>query len=153
MKKRSFLTIATGLVLVSAVVIGMTGQGIVNAEECRIVRLHGNPAEGAMGSGVDIRIEPETVLVTPGTCVIWMNWVRAAKAKVEFAEGKACQAATTAPTGFVLDAKSCYATDYIPLGGTTSLQFTEPGTYKFSVQVSGGGSPKWGSVVVSKAEM
>lgn len=45
--------------------------------------------------------------------------------------------ATRAPAGFRVDAMNCYVTDYIPLGGTGSLMFTNRGTFDYEVEAPG----------------
>ena len=94
-----------------------------------------------------IRIEPATLQIDKGSVVIWNNWAKASEVKVIFEEGKVCQDVTEAPTGFSMDAKQCYVTTWIPLGGTSSLKFTQTGTYKYKVETTGGISGA-GSIIV-----
>jgi hypothetical protein len=133
MNKKKLL-IALGLVgLVFSIAIFQTTQGTVNAKEARIVSIFG----GDTYSLKSIRLEPQYLTISKDTVVIWNNWARAHEVKVIFEEGKKCQDVTDAPTGFKLDFKSCYVTSWIPLGGTSSLRFTEKGVYKYVVETSG----------------
>ena len=133
MNKKKLL-IAVGLVLVFSIAIFQTNQGTVNAKETRIVRIFG----GETYSLKSIRLEPQYLTISKDTVVIWNNWARAHEVKVIFEEGKKCEDVTDAPTGFKLDAANCYVTSWIPLGGTSSLKFTEKGVYKYVVETSGG---------------
>ena len=86
------------------------------------------------GGTAQIRLEPETILVSKGTCVIWNNWTGAQEVIVKFEEGKKCDDVTDAPVGFKLDAANCFVTDLIPFGGTSSLRFVEEGSYDYVVE-------------------
>lgn len=100
---------------------------ILDAQECRIVRISG-------GTGVQtdgLWIDPDVLMVPKGSCVIWINWVRKEDVTVKFEEGKKCQDVTDAPTGFSMNTEGCYVTSWIPLGGTSSLTFKEAGTYEY----------------------
>ena len=131
---RKILSVAVMLVFILALTTLLANQETLSAQECRLVRLH-----GGIGANVaEIRIEPRTLWISKGTCVIWSNWVRTDEVKVEFEEGKKCEDVTDAPVGFKLDADNCYVTDFISLGGTSSLRFNEAGTYKYTVEAAGG---------------
>ena len=104
------------------------------AQETRIVRLHG----GTSYSTNSIRIEPATLQISKGGVVVWNNWAKTSEVKIIFEEGKICQDVTAAPMGFTLDAKQCFVTTWTPLGGTSSLRFTQAGKYRYVVEASGG---------------
>ena len=131
---KKILSVAVGLALILSLTTLMTIHETVNAQECRLVRLHG----GIGGNVSEIRIEPRTLWVSKGTCVIWSNWVRTDEVKVKFEDGKKCEDVTDAPVGFTMDADNCYVTDWIALGGTSSLKFNEAGTYKYTVEAAKG---------------
>jgi hypothetical protein len=132
--KKKILTVAVGLAFILALTTLLANQETVSAQECRLVRLH-----GGIGANVsEIRIEPRALWISKGTCVIWSNWVRTDEVKVKFEEGKKCEDVTEAPAGFTLNADNCYVTDWIALGGTSSLKFNETGTYKYVVEAAGG---------------
>ena len=131
---KKILSVAVGLALVLALTTLMANQDTASAQECRLVRLH-----GGIGTNVsEIRIEPRALWISKGTCVIWSNWVRTDEVKVIFEEGKKCEDVTDAPVGFTMNADNCYVTDFISLGGTSSLKFNEAGTYKYTVESAGG---------------
>ena len=104
------------------------------AQDTRVIRLYG----GTSFSHDGIRIEPDITLISEGGVVIWNNWAKSSEVKIVFEEGKVCQDVTEASMGFTLDAKQCYVTTWIPLGGTSSLRFTEKGKYPYVVEAAGG---------------
>lgn len=132
---KQFKTVNT-IILVVAFAVGffLASGNRAFAKETRIVRIHG----GVSFSTKALRLEPDIITVTPGSVVIWNNWAKASDVKVTFKEGKICQDVTEAPMGFSLDARQCYVTSWIPLGGTSSLRFTEAGTYEYVVETTGG---------------
>jgi hypothetical protein len=87
-----------------------------------------------------IRIEPETLLISKGDCVIWFNRAESAEeVKVSFEGGKKGLSGTEAPTGFSLDEASCYATSWIPFAKTSSLRLMEKGTYVYVIEANAWG--------------
>jgi hypothetical protein len=69
--------------------------------------------------------------------VVWINWVPSNDVSINFKEdGKRCSDTTEAPVGFKMS-ENCYITDFISLGGTSSLKFNEAGTFKYQVEVPG----------------
>ena len=73
-----------------------------------------------MATHGSIRLEPETISISKGTCVIWLNWAAAAQEmKVVFEDGKKCSSVSEASVGFSLDHENCYITSGIPFGGTS----------------------------------
>ena len=138
-KKR--LLISAGLTFVFAMTIFMTNQGAVNAQECRIIRLHGTAAPD-----VTIDIEPKTLRISKGGCVIWSNWARASEVQIVFEEGKKCEDMTDSATGFKLDAHNCYVTSFVSIGSTSSLKFNEEGTFDYEVR-AGVGIKEKGKIV------
>jgi len=137
--------IGLGLLLFSGILLTNLR---VDAQECHIVRISGSAAAASN----EIILDPPTVVIPKGGCVVWVNWVRASQIKVIFEEGKQCVDMTQAPVGFKLDTvKNCYVTDWIPLGGTSSLMFKDKGTYKYRVEATGGIKVKQtGQVEVTK---
>ena len=128
-KKRLLFTV--GLALVFAMTAFLVSQGTVDAQKCRIIRIHQEKGS----AGMKIRIEPQSMHIDKDTCVIWINWVPKEEVRVIFKEdGKNCQDATDSPMGFSM-AENCYVTNFIPLGGTSSLKFNSEGTFRYEVQV------------------
>ena len=58
-----------------------------------------------------------------------------------FFEGKRCQNMTKSPVGFKMDWNSCYVTDYLDFGRTSSLLFDQAGTFKYEVEFKSTSSP------------
>jgi plastocyanin len=113
------------------------------AEKCAIVTIKSQ--EG---------ISPETSRIKKGDCVVWMNWTRAEDVKIIFKEGKRCQDMTKSPVGFRMDWNSCYITDYLDFGRTSSLLFDQAGTFKYEVEFKTRageikiGTAKFGTIIV-----
>jgi len=132
MNNKKLLFIA-GLSLVVALTAFLVSKGTLDAQKCSIIRIH----EEKGSAGTTVRIEPESLQVSKDTCVIWINWVPKQEVSIVFREdGKRCQDATAAPMGFKM-AENCFVTDFIPLGGTSSLKFNDEGTFKYEVEVPG----------------
>jgi len=137
------LVITLGVSFVVAMMIGFLSLEIVSAQECRIIKIHGRTEHPS------IMIEPETVFLSKGDCVVWFNRFTAEDVKVTFADGKKCLDVTHAPMGFSLNAQACYVTSWMPFVGTSSLRFMEKGTYEYSVEAKNiGGVKAKGRIVV-----
>lgn len=94
--------------------------------DCKIVTLHGKNM---------ITVDPETVTVPKGACVIWFSRAEPNTLRITFREGKKCQESSEAPSSFILDQAGCYTTSYNMKEGTTaSLRFMEPGTYDYEIE-------------------
>ena len=130
MRKKGLL-IAVGLSFVFTMIIYLSNYGTTFAQECRVVRIIG------MEIHKSARIEPETLLVAKGDCVVWFNRAAAEEIKVTFEDAKKCVSVTNAPVGFSADSAGCYVTNWIPFGGTSSLRFMEKGTYGYVLEVKG----------------
>lgn len=130
-----------GGILFVCLIMVLMNTVICPAQECRVIRIQGG------GTSSEIYLEPETAAVSKGTCIIWTNWVGAASVTVNFEDGKKCEDVTLAPVGFELKETNCYVTSSIPLGGTSSLRFSEKGSYEYSVKSSSGASVR-GRIVV-----
>ena len=102
-------------------------------------------------------IEPDTLNVNKGDCVVWINWARGEDAQVIFREGKKCSDMTKAPIRFKPDFSGCYLTDFLGFGETASLVFAETGRFDYEVEfktvgglygAGGGTTKKLGSIIV-----
>jgi len=136
--------ILVGVFFVLCVGVILVNQGTANASEVRIVRIMG----GETVSLDTIRLEPEFLTVSPGTVVIWNNWVRAYEVKIIFEEGKVCADVTDAEIGFKLDEKNCFVTTWIKIGETTSLRFNQKGSFKYIVETPDGRIKSTGTIRV-----
>ena len=127
--KKMRCALAIVMVLTFAATLFLMQSEAINAQECRLVRIYA-ALDKPTSPG---RLEPDVLSIDKGGCVVWINWGQD-RVLVNFREGKKCQAVTEAPTGFRLDANTdCYVTDFVPFGGTSSLKFSEPGTYQYEV--------------------
>jgi len=144
---RYWLIAGITLLMVSATLF-LASPKAVNAQQCEIVRIY-----ATFQPQPSTRLEPETLSIDKGGCIVWLNWGRD-KVKVNFRAGKECQAVTEAPTGFKFDkTQDCYVTDFLSLGGTSSLKFNDSGTYKYEVTWEGKqGVVQKGKVIVRAPE-
>jgi hypothetical protein len=127
--KKMRCAVAIIMVLTFAATLFLMESEAIDAQECRLVRIY----SAGQNPGASGRLEPDVLSVDKGGCVVWVNWGQD-RVLVNFRDGKKCQAVTEAPTGFKLDANTdCYVTDFVPFGGTSSLKFSEPGTYHYEV--------------------
>ena len=93
--------------------------------------------------------------VKKGDCVVWINFTGSSgagytreDAQLSFKDGEKCVRATKAPVGFAMDvSKGCYITGWLSYGQTSSLMFTDPGTYDYQVDFKVGGNVK-GTIIV-----
>jgi hypothetical protein len=122
MKKWASIGIWAGLIFTMVVILG--NPGIAGAQEkCLPVYIRSHAG-----------IEPETLNVTKGDCVVWINWTRGEDVRVIFREGKKCADMTKAPVRFKQDFSGCYLTDYLNFGETSSLVFAEAGKFDYEVE-------------------
>jgi plastocyanin len=142
MKKAKWMFIAVGVVFLFTTVLFLGSPATVGAtEQCSIVTIRGRE-----------NIEPLTVSVKKGDCVIWTNFTGGAAqpqdVKLIFKEGEKCIKATKSPTLFKLDVPSgCFIAGAMGYGQVASLIFTEPGTYKYEIEFKAGGKNS-GAVIV-----
>lgn len=123
MKKMSGLFFGTMMVLVFLFMVLLGNPAIVKAQE-KCIPVYIRSHEG---------IEPETLNVAKGDCVVWINWTRGEDIKVIFREGKKCADMTKSPKGFKPDFSGCYLTDHLGFGETSSLLFVEAGRFNYEV--------------------
>lgn len=99
-----------------------------------------------------LELDPPTLYVQSGSVVIWVNGVTNQEVKVVFKDGKACQDVAITPKfkGFQLDSKSCFVTTFMPYASTSSLQFTDVGTFEYDIVTEDGKMSTKGQVVVRK---
>ena len=137
MKKRVVIVIALFVLSTALVLID---RAPVDAQEQQLVRILGGIATGASELNKPINIEPPTLTVSEGGVVTWLNWSRNSECvQVIFEDGKSCDDSSDAPSGFSMQTDGCYVTSWITFGGTSSLHFTEPGTFTYTVEAKTGG--------------
>jgi hypothetical protein len=133
MQKMLCLWVVVSLSVLFLFGVFVTNHGAAGAAEAQLVKIQ--PAGEGVLAG--LYIDPPVLYIDKNTIVIWMNGVPQREVQVVFQEGKACKDVTINPMGFGLDAVNCYVTSFIPYGDTSSLQFPEPGTFKYVVQTEG----------------
>ncbi len=77
-------------------------------------------------------IEPGTLEIAHGDCVLWLNWGDGAE--VIFNEGEKAKDMTKDPVKFKMDSKGRYVTDYFGRDETASLLFPKKGSFNYEVQ-------------------
>jgi hypothetical protein len=143
MRKRKNLILSAGIIC-AALMFLLVSAVPVSAQECRIVRVHGTQAPE------QIHLEPSTSWIAENTCVVWVNWSQFTDIKVKFHDGEVCRKGTSANVGFNLDTESCYLTDWMPVGGTSSLTFVKPGIYNYTVETATGSYVAEGKIVLKE---
>ena len=125
------LLVLIGFIFFFTTIIYLSNLKRIYAQECRIVKLHGRTGYPSLN------IEPSTIFLSKGDCVVWFNGVPTGEVKVTIANDKKCESVTNASRWFSLDESlSCYVTNWIGFTGTASLRFMEKGTYKYVVEAS-----------------
>ncbi|SPD75223.1 exported hypothetical protein [uncultured Desulfobacterium sp.] len=144
--KKFFVTSMGILVLFGAVLF--LGRALAFAETCQVVSITSEKA----GTADRIIITPDKITVPPGSCVVFMNWVRNDKVRVSFRENvKECKLTLDANAGFGLAVgEECYLTDYLTRGKTASMYFTSPGVFKYTLDMEGKPSVKTEGVIEVK---
>jgi hypothetical protein len=104
----------------------------------------------AKGDNTELRVNPPDLYVKKGTIVIWMNSIVDEEVQVIFRDGKTCKDVSFSPAekGFALDAKSCYVTTLIPYASTSSLQFTDTGSFDYAISNLSGKINGKGKIIV-----
>lgn len=102
------------------------------------------------GDNTELKLNTPDLFITKGTIVIWMNSVVDEEVQVVFRDGKTCKDVSFSPIekGFSLDAKSCYVTSFIPYASTSSLQFTDVGSFDYAVSNISGKITGKGKIIV-----
>lgn len=79
-------------------------------------------------------LEPNKVISSKGTTVIWLNSTYR-PVTISFEGGDKVQLSCTEPKLFTLGSDGTYNSETIPFGGTASLCFIEEGEFKYKVRV------------------
>lgn len=121
----------------AAIVFGvvMSTQNTIMATDAKLIQVSPIGKEKTVGLDVD----PAEVKVKMNTIVIWLSAVQDSEIKIEFADGKKCKSVTAHADGFNLDQdRWCYVTSYVPFAGSSTLQFTDKGTYRYTIYTKDG---------------
>ena len=122
-RRRSLMGIAVASIFTTTILLGY--PEIIGAKQ-----------EGAQCAVVDINrnntIEPETLEIAKGDCVLWLNWGNGAE--VIFSEGGKSKDMTKDPVRFKMDSEGRYLTDYFGRNETASLLFPKKGTFSYEVK-------------------
>ena len=143
--KTNKLLIGIGTASIFTLVIFLGNPVIIGAvEKCDIVTIQSRAG-----------ISPETLHIKKGDCVVWINRTLGEDVKINFKEGKKCQDMTKSAVGFKMDWNSCYVTDYLDFGRTSSLLFDHAGTFRYEVEFKSRtgegtriGTARFGTIIV-----
>ncbi len=146
MKKTSLLWFV-GIVLIITIGLLPATIGTSFATSASLIRVYTGADEKPT-----LELDPPALYVQSGSVVIWVNGVMNQEVKVVFKDGKACQDVAISPKfkGFQLDSKSCFVTTFLPYASTSSLQFTDVGTFEYEIVTDDGKMTTKGQVVVRK---
>jgi|GEM_PF-614365 len=140
--KIKYLLIVTAFILTTVCFLEEAVTSFA-AESCNVVTIRGRG-----------NIEPHVVTIKKGDCVVWINFNGSSPGQpmqsiiLSFKDGGKCIKVTKSPVGFKMDASSgCYVAGWLGFGETSSLMFTEPGTYNYEVQFKVGGKDS-GTIIV-----
>ena len=150
--KNKKLLISLGLALIFAAGLLFIDQGVSSADDdCQIVRLISRANQ-------DLSIDPKTIVVDKGTCIVWFNKASRREAQVElrshieivFEDGKkVCEDVVEATMDFEINADNCLITKtHVPPFGTASLNFNKPGTFDYVAKVKGQLTKAKGQIIV-----
>lgn len=141
----SKLALMSKLILSVMVVTLLAATGPTFAEDAQVVLIF-----KAKGDNTELRLNPPDLYIKKGTIVIWMNSVMGEEVQVVFRDGKTCKDVSFSPVekGFSLDAKSCYVTSFIPYASTSSLQFTDTGSFDYAISNMTGKINGKGKIIV-----
>lgn len=109
--------------------------------EIQIIKIRDVGYEGAL------RVEPSKVTVPKGMVIVWVNMSRKAEPQIVFAEGMKCELSTEASADFKQDERKCFITDFVQVGGSSSLKFIGDGVFDYEV-VNKKGQKGKGTIVV-----
>lgn len=130
--------LALVLVIFFAVIsVMMVNQGVALATESKIVTIE--PVENEEGKLIGFFINPKNLEVEENTIVIWLSGIPGQEIQVIFEDGKTCKDVTADPYYFQFDQEtSCYVTNFIPYGATSSLRFPQSGVFRYVVKSQDG---------------
>lgn len=119
-------------------VVGVFYATAAFGNTCQIITMAQTSSYGKTG----VNIIPEKITVPVGTCTVWVNFIPDQAVTVSFREhAQECKKAAGVATGFFLDMKggvpaACYMTEPLPLGKTSSITWSEPGVFKYTIEVA-----------------
>ncbi len=82
-------------------------------------------------------IDPVSLTIGRGDCVVWTNW--SDKARITFRDGERCRDNTKSHRDFSLDTAKRYVSGYLTAGDTSSLVFSVEGIYDYEIEFGVGG--------------
>jgi hypothetical protein len=119
--------------------------GVLFAEEASTVQIL-----KTSGEKPTLALSVPDLYVSKNAVVIWLNSVQGEEIQVSFKDGKVAMDVSFSPAfkSFCLDSSSCFVTSFIPYAATSSLQFTKPGTFDYSVSNRTGKYSVKGKIIV-----
>ncbi|MFH2046270.1 MAG: hypothetical protein ABIK92_14100 [Pseudomonadota bacterium] len=160
MKNVKFL-VASVVMLLFIMSFIIVNPGTINAAEkdsdkCYVVSLRGSlrgniSQQSSKDMDPIVKISPQDLTVSAGSCVVWVNWIRGAEISTSFQDGKVCADKTKSSMSFRLTpGLGCYVTNFLVQGETSSLRFMEPGTYKYDIYTQSRTAPLASGQIIVK---
>lgn len=132
---RNFLLVVVFLFTVVSVML--INQGTVLATESLLVKIE--PVKDINGKLIGFFVNPKNIEIKENTIVIWLSGIYGQEIQVIFEDGKTCKDVTADPHFFEFNPQtSCYVTNYIPYGATSSLRFPQAGVFNYVVSSQDG---------------
>ncbi|MDX9789119.1 MAG: hypothetical protein RBT11_20255 [Desulfobacterales bacterium] len=142
-------------VMVIALVVTLAFLTVMKAEDACSAPASLVNIYATAGDKTEMILDPPFLIISKDTVVVWINGVAiknrdSQEIQVNFEDGKACKDVSLSPDlkGFGLDDKGCYVTSFIPYASTSSLKFTELGTFSYTVTTQDGKLKKEGKIIV-----
>ena len=138
-KHKSLFILLGGVLILMSAILAANPQLASAAEKCYFVTFFDKN-----------NVNPTTLTIGKGDCVVWMDWKRNEDVTLSFREGAKCLKAVKKPTLFKMDEPSaCLISQILKYGETVYLVFTEPGTYVYDINFKTGGTTS-ASIVVTE---
>ncbi|SPD74572.1 exported hypothetical protein [uncultured Desulfobacterium sp.] len=138
-----------GICVVGAILaVLLIAVGQLFAADAQLIRVQPEGKDKVMG----IYIDPPTVYIKKNDIIVWMSGVPGMEVQIVFNDGKTCKDVTANPNlkvpNFYMDAKNCYVTSFLAYCATSTLQFSDPGTFEYKVVNEDGKMEAKGTIIV-----
>jgi hypothetical protein len=137
-----------GVYVVGTILAVLLFAGQVLAADAQLIRIQPEGKDKITGFYAD----PPTVYIKKDSIVVWMSGVPGTEIQIIFNEGKTCRDVTANPNlkvpNFYMDSKNCYVTSFLAYCATTTLQFSEEGTFEYLVVTEDGKMKAKGTIIV-----
>jgi len=117
--------------------VALFGSPAFAQQECQLIRIN----QTGEYAKANLDIFPKEITVPVGSCTVWVNMAHSYDVKVSFRENaQPCKEATKGETGFGMfkleTGQSCYLSQTLHLGQSTSLVWGQPGEFKYTIEAT-----------------